>query len=238
MKKIKSLSINLVLKYSKDPNKTLFNLYKYIKNNQELLSSCYSQAKAEGVSKLVGEKIRILEGDIAECGVYRAGGTIMIAKILKDKKIKKRIYGFDSFEGMPEATEKDTLEDGNIFYKKGILNTTSLGYVEEKIKYFKVDDIVEFVKGYFEDTIPYKIKNDQKFCIVIIDPDQYSGTKFCLNFFYDKVVKNGIIILDDYYLPSKDFDTPGVKKAVDEFLADKAEKPIHLADSMYYIIKQ
>lgn len=179
-----------------------------------------------------------IEGDIAECGVYRAGGTMLLAHILKDHNSGKHIYAFDSFDGMPEETDFDRKKDGTVSYKKGVLSSTSLEYVKAKAKHYKVSNYITFVKGYFEDTLSKTIKPDHKFCVVIIDPDQYAGTKYCLEFFYDKIIEGGHILIDDYDIEDQDkVDTPGVKIATDEFLTDKKEKLSHLADSMYYFKK-
>ena len=224
---LKRKLLNIILKRSKDPNLTEFNLKKFFKNDSELLSTCYSENKAIALMNALKETARKINGDIAECGVYRAGGTIIIANVLKELKSDKRIYAFDSFEGMPEATELDKKQDGYVFYKKGVLSSTSLDYVKSKAKHYKVDNYITFVKGYFENTLSVTIKPEHKFCAVIIDPDQYSGTKYCLEFFYDKVLHGGHIFIDDYDIEDKErIDTPGVKVAADEFLEDKKGKLI------------
>ena len=235
---LKRKLLNIILRRSKDPELTEFKLKKFFKSDSELLSSCYSENKANAVMGIVSSTIETVDGDIAECGVYRAGGTMILSHILKEQKSEKHIYAFDSFDGMPEETEFDKKKDGTIFYKKGVLSSTSLDYVNAKAKHYKVSNYITFVKGYFEDTLNKSIKPDHKFCIVIIDPDQYEGTKCCLDFFYDKVLQGGYILIDDYDIEDKErVDTPGVKIAADEFLADKKEKLTHLADSMYYFKK-
>ena len=45
--------------------------------------------------------------------------------------------------------------------------------------------------------------------------DVYNSTKFVLNKLYDKVVKNGIIVIDDYNT------VEGATKATDEFIKTK-----------------
>jgi len=235
---LKRKILNIILKRSRDPNLTEFNIKKFFKNDSELLSSCYSENKARALVYVIKETVNEIDGDIAECGVYRAGGTIILAKVLKKFNSDKRIYAFDSFEGMPEATDVDKMKNGDVFYKKGVLAATSLDYVNSKAKYYKVDNYINFVKGYFENTLSITIKPEHKFCAVVIDPDQYLGTKYCLEFFYDKVLPGGHIIIDDYDIEDKQkADTPGVKFAADEFLRNKKEKLIHLADSMYYFKK-
>jgi O-methyltransferase len=49
-----------------------------------------------------------------------------------------------------------------------------------------------------------------------LDGDWYASTKICLDHLYDKVLKGGFIIVDDYGAYE------GCKKAVDEFLARRA----------------
>ena len=173
-------------------------------------------------------------GDIIECGVYRAGITLVMADTLRSSGSSKIIHGFDSFEGMPEALNQDALPTGQIVYHQGVLSTTSLVMVMEKMKVFGHQDRVVFHKGFFQDTMPGAISADSRFSFVLIDCDQYAGTKFCLEFLYDKVNPGGMILIDDYFLP-KNLDTPGVKIAVDEFLQGKSEAGLlgELALSLY-----
>lgn len=229
----------MIFRYARDPLLIQFQIAKLFRDKSSLLQSCYPEEKSKGLIKLIDMNVSNLEGDIVECGCYRGGGTIMIAEIIKEKGLAKHIYAFDSFEGLPDPNEKDKMRNGNICYSKGILSDTSLGLVEAKAKFFKVNKIIRFFKGYFQDTIPAAIQQNQKISVLIIDPDQYEGTKFCLEYFYMKMVKGGIVIVDDYSLPDMDdIDTPGVRSATDEFLRDKPEKIIHLAHSMYYFKKQ
>ncbi len=58
----------------------------------------------------------------------------------------------------------------------------------------------------------------------IANADLYASTLECCEFFYKKMVPGGMMLFDDYLVP----DTPGVKKAVDEFFSAKKESPIIL----------
>src|SRR5689334_4357490 len=81
----------------------------------DLVESCLPAEKQRGLLDCI-TRVRDVPGDIVECGVYRAGGTILMAKILQEQRSQKRIYGFDSFEGMPAAVEQDALMDGRRAY--------------------------------------------------------------------------------------------------------------------------
>jgi len=55
------------------------------------------------------EMVKDLEGDCAIAGVFQGGCLEVIAKF----NPHKTVWGFDSFEGMPESCDKDT------YHKKG-----------------------------------------------------------------------------------------------------------------------
>ena len=78
-------------------------------------------------------------------------------------------------------------------------------------------NFIDIQKGW----IPDKFKNvsDKRFSFVHIDVDLYEPTYECLNFFYSRLEKNGVIVCDDYN--SSTF--PGAKKAWDEFFRNKKE---------------
>ena len=58
------------------------------------------------------------------------------------------------------------------------------------------------------------------FGFVHLDMDIYSPTIFALNYFEKKMVKGGVILLDDYGFMS----CPGIEKAVSEFDAHNKSK--------------
>jgi len=156
-----------------------------------------------------------IDGDYAEVGVFK-GAT---AKAICEAKENKHLRLFDTFEGLPQISKTDSKFKTKMFrsnYRK----------VKEKLsKYQKV-----FIyKGLFPET-GISIQ-DKKFAFVHLDVDIYQSTKDCLEFFYNKMSKNGIIISHDYH-------AQGVKKAFDEFLKNKPEKVIELLMSQCMIIKR
>jgi hypothetical protein len=66
---------------------------------------------------------------------------------------------------------------------------------------------------------------------VHFDVDLYESTKACLEFFYPRMIVGGVMLSHDYSLLA------GVRKAVDEFLQDKPEKPIELPSTQCMIVK-
>lgn len=122
-------------------------------------------------------KQKSVSGLIMELGVFQ-GHTI---NIIADTFPEETVYGFDSFEGLPE----DWFD-----LKKG---------------HFKCDiptvkDNVKLVHGYFQDSIPKFLEvNSELISIVHIDCDLYSSTKCIFDLFCYRFQVGSIIIFDELY---------------------------------------
>ncbi|MDE1919421.1 MAG: hypothetical protein KGH56_01845 [Patescibacteria group bacterium] len=88
---------------------------------------------------------------------------------------------------------------------------------------------VSYYKGLFPGTS--KPIENKKFSLVHLDLDLYRATHDSLVFFYPRMNKGGVIISHDYY------GCPGVRKAFDDFFADKPEPLITQAASQVLIVK-
>lgn len=164
------------------------------------------------------EKTQSVSGDVAECGVFRGNTLVPMALFLKQKSIRKRLFGFDSFEGFPDNIQVDLALGGTEEADKrlGGMNETSFELVEGKVRRFGLEN-VSLIKGYFEHTLPNH--QDRAFSLVHLDCDTYNSYKECLEFFYPRLEPGGVVLLDEYNDPP----WPGCNKAVDEFLANKPE---------------
>lgn len=158
---------------------------------------------------------RKLNGDFTEVGVFKGGSTSLIAEV----KGKKRLYLFDTFEGLPIVEEIDQ-------YVESRSMKASLSEVKNKLRKYSN---VYFYKGLFQQTSG-KVQN-RKFAFVHLDVDLYSSTKFCLEFFYPRMVKGGIILTHDYP------HMPGVKKAFQDFFKNKKEIIIRVGSNQGLVIK-
>jgi Macrocin-O-methyltransferase (TylF) len=69
-----------------------------------------------------------------------------------------------------------------------------------------------------------KFLADHRFALVHIDVDLYEPTRAALEFFHPRLSPGAVMICDDYGFAS----CPGARKAVDEYLADKADVAIEL----------
>ena len=112
---------------------------------------------------------------------------------------------------------------------EGRFGDTSLVAVREYLRGFP---FVVFHPGLIPETL--RAVTDGRYAFVHIDVDLYRTHLDCLNFFYDRIVKGGIVVFDDY---GRDFFKTSARKAVDEFFSDKPESPIALHTGQCIIVK-
>ncbi len=168
---------------------------------------------------VIREKI---EGDIIECGVWRGGCSIAIAKTIKRLNSKKKIILYDTFAGMTRPTKEDVkannkkkaLKKYNDLNKDGYNKWcyASLEEVKSCFKKYGVFDIASFNKG--DISILLKDKKQalpNKISLLRLDTDWYESTKDEMKYLYPKISKNGILLVDDYG------SWEGARKAVDEY---------------------
>ena len=135
-------------------------------------------------------------------------------------KSPRDFYLYDTYEGMSAPTEHDrsmsTGQSAEALYEsyEGDWSVGALEIVKNVMgKTGLPADKTHFVKGKVEDTLTQTIPD--KIALLRLDTDWYESTKIELELLYPKLVKGGILIVDDYGAWS------GSKKAVDEYFADK-----------------
>jgi O-methyltransferase len=162
-----------------------------------------------------------IEGDFVECGVWRGGSSMMIAlTLLKLGVTNRKIYLYDTFEGMSEPTENDVDfrgGDADSLLKKNVENKENsvwcladLQDVQNNMALTKYSlASIKFVKGKVEDTIPKTISDN--IALLRLDTDWYESTAHELKYLYPKLLMKGVLIIDDYG------HWEGCRKAVDEY---------------------
>ena len=161
-----------------------------------------------------------LPGDFAEVGVYRGGS----ARFLCEEKGDTTLRLFDTFAGLPEGSEVD----GNVFRKNQY--ACSQPAVSNYLKDF---DNIHYYEGLFPDsTEGVEEVCEASYSLAHFDVDLYEGTLACLEFFYPRMVAGGVMITHDYSI------LEGVRKAFDEFFADKPEGLIEMPTTQCMVIKQ
>lgn len=146
-------------------------------------------------------------GSVAEGGVFQGEFAAIINKVFPDKKL----YLFDTFEGFDE---RDIDKESNYSYaKSGDYSITSEEMVIKKMLF---PEKVIIKKGYFPNTTN---GIEDLFCFVNLDFDLYNPTKRGLEWFSNRMVSGGIILVHDYF--SSQY--LGVKQAVDNFVEGRKD---------------
>ncbi len=160
------------------------------------------------------------DASVAEAGVFEGDFAKWINQFFPDRKL----HLFDTFEGFDE---RDIQKEGDLSnVKAGDYNNTSERIVIEKMI---LPEKVLIHKGFFPETAN-GIEDD--FCFVNLDMDLYDPTLKGLEFFAGKMVKNGAILVHDYF--STDFYGP--RKAVDEFIKHKNYAIYPIGDGISILI--
>ena len=163
------------------------------------------------------KKVSHLPGSVVETGVFKGTSFVrwLTFRNLLENENSRLVIGFDVFDSFPETT----FDEDNKYREKFVSEAgkaSSVEKLEKVIKSKKLDNFL-LVKGDILKTIPeYCDKNPHlKIALLHIDTDTYEPVEVTLKFMWDRVVKGGIVIFDDYGV------WPGETKAVDEFFADK-----------------
>lgn len=179
-------------------------------------------------------KIKNIDGDVVECGVAYGGSFLILGALAKQEGRGRRIYGLDSFEGFPEPTIEDKNEYRVI--RKGKYGDASIEQIE---KLFQAIDLPKptIIKGFLEDTARSFKNQVGQIAFLHIDVDLYSAYQVTLKELFDKVIRGGIVLFDEYGEPK----FPGATKAIDEFFADtnyQLQKIKHMDNHKFFVIKK
>jgi hypothetical protein len=158
-------------------------------------------------------------GAFAELGVWRGNSAKIIARLAPDR----RFYLLDTFGGF--AADDVATDAGMASAKAETMRhfaDTSVGQVRRLLG---PSPLHRFIVGRFPETSA-QIPAGERFAFVHLDCDLYSPVRAGLDFFYPRLSPGGLMVVHDYASGR----WPGVKQALDEFLADKPESLILIPD--------
>lgn len=170
----------------------------------------------------------VVMGNFVELGCYRGDTSLLLAEVLREynrrgicgeagdgcEKVvenfkKKRLWIYDSFEGLPEKSAMDESVLGEDF-KSGELMVTKR---EVKERFLRAGLPVPVIKkGWFaeleSDDLPERI------AFAFLDGDFYESIRDSLRLVGPRMSNGGVIMVHDYTNPA----LPGVARAVDEWM--------------------
>ncbi|MDQ2762026.1 MAG: TylF/MycF family methyltransferase [Pseudomonadota bacterium] len=169
-----------------------------------------------------------IPGDFAECGVWRGGSVmVMAATLVVQGRTDRRIFLYDTFEGMSPPTVSDLDLAGrpaatllgaeprtpdSLVWSYAPLETVlaNLRSVRYPMKQFQI------VQGKVEKTIPRTLPG--QLALLRLDTDWYESTRHEMEHLYPLLVPGGVLIVDDYG------HWRGSRQAIDEYFAGPGRK--------------
>lgn len=160
-----------------------------------------------------------VDGDVAEIGTFEGKTAVLLTRVLQELGSNKALHVYDAFDVgyfLGEATDVEARLRGN--------------FAQASAR----PPVVH--KGYFETTLPSELP--ARVCFAHVDcgvgpnPTRHKQVlHHCLAQLYPRLTPGAVCVLMDYNdgsFPDVPDGHPGVRQATDEFLRDKAEKPIVL----------
>jgi hypothetical protein len=189
-------------------------------------------------------RLNNVSGDFVECGVWKGGNLILFQKMISKFNLKKKIYAFDTFEGMTQPLEIDRMLNNGPWAKdlmiqelkdKNKTNIHCYSPLNEVMNNFKKNTLNKknliCIKGPVERTLVINNNLPKKISILRLDTDFYESTKIELEVLFPLLENNGILIIDDYGC------WQGAKKAVDEYFLNKKFTMFKIDITGRFIIK-
>jgi O-methyltransferase len=172
-----------------------------------------------------------IPGDFVECGVWRGGNGILAKKIFEAMGSDKKVWMFDTFEGMTEPTNYDvraaSKTSASVKYQETLAENhsewcyASIEEVRDNCKSSLIDiSSVKFIKGDVIKTLAVNENLPKEISVLRLDTDWYESTKVELEVLYPILSEKGVLIVDDYGC------WEGARKAIDEYFRNQQHKPL------------
>lgn len=158
--------------------------------------------------------------DYLEFGVYNGSSLACMSRVLRRSGVNSvRMFGFDSFEGLPA----EAVDDDEGHWRPGQFKM-DLNFTLDFLRKANVDmKRVTLVKGWFKDTLTsdfIRTHGLTRAGVVMVDCDIYSSSKTSLAFAVQLFGADTVVFFDDWHsggLADRDL---GQKKAFEEFLLE------------------
>lgn len=201
----------------------------------------YTMTSAERMYALSNAVRYVIESDVpgsfVECGVWRGGSSMLVARVLVELGVSDRpMYLYDTFAGMAEPSAEDGVGTWDRWAKdaRDDHNEWCFAPLEEVQRAMAStgypEDLVHYVAGKIEDTIPGEAPNE--IALLRLDTDWYASTRHGLTHLYRRLAGRGILVIDDYG------HWEGARRAVDEFFADHEPVMMHRVDKTGRVIQK
>ncbi len=163
--------------------------------------------------------VKDIPGSLVECGIFKGTSLVRFATFrdLFSNSYSKKIIGFDTFGKFPETEFEQDKAPRNRFIDNAGQESISKEQLLNVLAKKRLEKNVELIEGDILKTVPNYLEEhpELKISLLNLDTDIYEPAVVILEKLYPRIVKGGILILDDYGV------FPGETKAVDEYFADR-----------------
>lgn len=174
----------------------------------------------------LAEIVKYLPGDFVECGVNTGAYSRALIDYINFDATGKTFYLFDTYEGLvPEQISQEERQAG-----VGDYLSTYTNVYDQVLKTFSPFK-TKIIKGKVPDTLPACAS--EKICYLSIDMNVVAPEIAAANYFWDKLVSGGVMILDDYGFPAH----IAQKKAFDDFAKQKNVSLLYIPTGQAIIFK-
>ena len=156
-----------------------------------------------------------LPGQIVECGVFKGASLIRFCTFrdMLESAYSRKVIGFDAFGKFP--VQEDVRDQAFVDQFEGTAGEgISMNELHDVFAYKRFENY-ELIQGDVSNTIPDYLENhpELKIAFLHIDVDVYKPSMEILKHLYERVVRGGLIIFDDYATIA------GETLAVDEYFS-------------------
>jgi len=201
-------------------------LFNYNTNEQwDYENGFYITSHPTRIAKMIAhyelyKSIINLPGCLIECGVLKGASLIRFATFrdILESPYSRKIIGFDAFGHFPDQDNHDDQRFAEEF-ERAAGPGISIEQLDEVFKHKSIGNY-ELIQGDIIETVPQYLKKHPEIRIALlhIDVDVYRPTLTILEHLFDRVVKNGLIVFDDYGT------VEGETRALEEYLLKKRPK--------------
>jgi hypothetical protein len=163
---------------------------------------------------------RRIPGAFVECGVAQGGCAALIAQVAAAEGSTRQCWFFDSYEGLPDPTEKDFENGKTGRHIRPLPKGSCLGTIEQVSQLLFAEmslpcQQIHLIKGWFQDTLPVQRGQIGAIALLRVDGDWYDSTWCVLENLYDQVAESGYVLIDDYC------SCYGAQKATNDFMRSR-----------------
>lgn len=176
-----------------------------------LYAGAQTITKSIGIYEIIKKTLNV-PGHILEFGSWNGSNLLLMAKLLSviQPNTIKKVFGFDSFEGLKTFAKEDGKFGNNGDYQG------NREILEKFITLYGFENFVHLIVGDALKTIDEFKKKNRHILISLayIDFDLYEPCKKALNFVHNQLSVGGYIVFDEAYTE----EWPGEGIAMNEFL--------------------